>query len=357
METIQIQTGDDSDAAAVADFMQDQREGQIQHTIEGSRLLKAASGGRWQTDFWIARRGSQIVGVMPVAVQRIKMLGGSVLRSPGGPIGADGPGGEVVATLLDALIEEGRRRKRWQVECWLPLIERSGGEVTKSGAAYLEALAARKLQRQEPPYFGTYLTQLADDETMLKSFTSKCRRDIRKGLREGVTVEACFDRDSLDEFANHYESMKSRKSIAGVTREFLTDAVWPCIESGLASIFISRHNDQSCNYALVSLVGRPRYWLGATSEYAVQKGVPPSGQVLHFGVMQYLREHGWSQYDLGGSPAEVPEKGHPNYGVWRFKFEFQGLWAEYLDNFQLSLFGPGTALLKWRRRLAERMAR
>ena len=81
--------------------------------------------------------------------------------------------------------------------------------------------------------------------------------------------------------------------------------------------------------------------------------MPPTGQVLHFGIMQHLRNDGYAFYDLGGSPGPIPQKGHPNYGVWKFKQEFAGDYVQYLDLFEQVLSPTWNGLL----RLVERVRR
>jgi lipid II:glycine glycyltransferase (peptidoglycan interpeptide bridge formation enzyme) len=61
-----------------------------------------------------------------------------------------------------------------------------------------------------------------------------------------------------------------------------------------------------------------------------------AGQLIHFGAMQYLRDRGKYYYDFGGCPGPVPIKSHPNYGVWRFKHEFNGIYGEFLPYYRKS---------------------
>lgn len=71
--------------------------------------------------------------------------------------------------------------------------------------------------------------------------------------------------------------------------------------------------------------------LGATGPGAMEKGTPPTGQALHFGIMKHLRDMGRATYDLGGSPGPLPQRGHPNYGGWTFKHEFGGPFVTHVD--------------------------
>ena len=50
-------------------------------------------------------------------------------------------------------------------------------------------------------------------------------------------------------------------------------------------------------------------------------------------------------YDFGGSPGPVPVQGHPNYGVWKFKHEFNCRYVELIDRLTLVLRPAGNLLL------------
>ena len=105
--------------------------------------------------------------------------------------------------------------------------------------------------------------------------------------------------------------------------------------------------------ALIDALGVPMYWYGSTTAAAFEKGVPPTGQVLHYWIMRYFRDLGATYYDLGGSPGPVPEKGHPNYTVWRFKQEFGGTYAYRIPYYRRRLSVPGSLALALVRRLGK----
>jgi lipid II:glycine glycyltransferase (peptidoglycan interpeptide bridge formation enzyme) len=206
-------------------------------------------------------------------------------------------------------------------------------------ATYMQALESAHLRRLEGPYKGSYWVTLQEDEPLLESLYSKCRRDVRKGLREGVMVEMSRSTQTLEDFYRHYLQMCVRKGLDHVSEAYIWQGVAPCLEAGLAAVFSSILQGRVCNMALVSLTGRPSYWLGATTPEALSFKTP-TGQVLHFGVMQHLRALGRKVYDLGGSPGPVPQEGHPNFGVWQFKYEFGGQYVTYIDRFE-QVLRPG----------------
>ena len=200
----------------------------------------------------------------------------------------------------------------------------------------------------------TYLVPLQrDDEQLLNSYSSKCRRDVRKGLREGVAVTELRADEDLAGFFGAQQQMADRKGIESLS-EATQKAAQPMYAGGYLRLFAAQYKDLTCNMALVDALGMPRYMLGAATPAAFEKGVPPTGQPLHYEIMRRFRDRGARFYDLGGSPGPVPMEGHPNYTVWRFKHEFGAPYVYMLPYHRKSLSrlgGLALALARKMRRL------
>ena len=349
----------EKDRAEVNEFVKAHPSGQIEHTWEGCRLLPAASGGLWRAEICVCRRDGRLLGVMPVAVARMGFLPFRACRSAGGPIVDVNAVDETAKAMLERLVGYAAKARCCRVELSLDYPESIGGQVFPGAAKLVSIAVENGLHLSAKPRRGTYWVRLSDDEDMLASLSKKCRRDVRKGLREDVTVALKDTPAALEEFHRAYRDMCGRKSLPPRDAQFFAEGVLPCLKAGLVGVFVSSYQGRACNMALITLTGRPRYWLGATAAAGLDKGCPPTGQVLHFGIMQHLRDMGRKVYDLGGSPGPVPEPGHPNYGVWKFKHEFNGQWVVYLGDFERVLSRSGDLLIRigWRMRRAIRKAR
>jgi hypothetical protein len=185
----------------------------------------------------------------------------------------------------------------------------------------------------------TYLVKIdLDDEALLNSLGSKCRRDIRRGMREGVTVAERPSEQDFQAFCQAHKEMAMRKGLKELSESDYR-VYWALIQRGYLRLFGAQHNGRTCNLALVDALGIPRYLLGAAMPSAYERGVPPTGQVLHYHIMRTLRDRGASFYDLGGSPGPLPQEGHPNYTVWRFKHEFGAPYV-YMIPYNRQASGP-----------------
>lgn len=204
---------------------------------------------------------------------------------------------------------------------------------------------------------GTYLVRInMDDEALLNSLGSKCRRDIRKAQREGVTVSELRSPEALQVFGKFHQQMISRKELQNL-RHISAEAyesLKPLLDYGHIKLFAAHYKNHICNMAIIDALGTPKYFIGTTTTHTFEKGTPPTGQLLHYEIMQFFREKGVQYYDLGGSPGPVPIEKHPNYPVWRFKHEFGGAFTYTIPFYRLCLTPAGKVLTSVARQLGLR---
>jgi len=277
----------------------------------------------------------QVEAGLALAIKRMPLVPWTVAR-----IVALMPGGQNVgnstAALLAAAESIARRLRSLEIvfDCWMPL-DFELGDI-RYAEPVMQALQKAGYASVGPSR-GTYLVRIdKEDEPLLASFSSKARRDARKGLREGVTVRRLDAREHLKFFADTHEEMRHRKGQIQLD-EFPFETSLPLFERGYFRLFGAEYQGNLCNMALTDALGVPQYVRGATSGAAFESGVPPTGQTLHYEIMKHFRQQGGTYYDLGGVPGPEPQRRHPNYTVWRFKHEFGGRYVELMPRYQLSL--------------------
>ena len=366
------------DSREVIDFVGGHPQGGIEHTLEGCGLAALDSHWKWRSGLCVCRRSGKIVGVLPYSVARAGKLPLALCRSDGGSLADPLDPGPVLGSMLEWLEKTARAERacRIELQSFHPLTidgredsagmgllgaMQAGGFVREGGMA-TPFVAMEDPQTQDmatknvamPPlsvvthateHYGTYYVPLTDAQTMEARLSSPCRRKLRKGLREGIVVQCRTDAAAMDEFIPVYLDMCRRKNLRPRNREYLL-GVRACVQAGTAAVFVCSFRDQPCNFAVVTLTGRPTYWLGAMSSAALSDEVPHTGQALHFEIMKHLHSLGRGVYDFGGSPGPTPQAGHPNYGVWKFKHEFNGLYVECIDRMQRVLSPAGNLLME-----------
>lgn len=322
----------------------------------GEALLTTDARQHWLNSGWSFRgvgafSNGDLVGGVALCVKRMPHLPWSVARLQA--ILADQSDiANISCSLLTAVASMGRSLRVVEVESRCRIPDPQASDSAKDHAGVLQALQAARYVETSIRR-GTYLVRIdVDDESLLRSYSSKCRRDVRKGLREGVTVTSLERPQDFEMFCDAQKEMCVRKGLAAPDSR-QCESFRPMFEKGHFRLFGACYQDQICNMAIVDALGVPRYALGATTSAALQKGTPPTGQALHYGIMQWLRERGVRYYDLGGSPGPVPQKGHPNYSVWRFKCEFGGPFVRMMPYHRLSTSLVGRFLLLVGRRLGK----
>ncbi len=263
--------------------------------------------------------------------------------------------GESAAALLACAESFARRARALEIEvrCRIP------GAMPVDGIAWAELLRPMLAGRgyvAASTGDSTFVNELAgDDEALLASLGKKCRRDVRKGQREGVEVVRLTGAEDLRLFCRAHWQTCDRKGLHHQKPSGNYDALLPVFERGHLHVYAARWRGNLMNLALVDAVGLARWELGASTDALVERSAPPTGQVLHFEIMRRLRDQGRRHYDMGGAPGPEPRPDHPNYTVWRFKHEFGGHYVEFLPAARRALM-PGGALLTGAARRLGRLA-
>jgi hypothetical protein len=315
----------EADARAIREFVREHPDGRHEHTLEGARVLDHETADRWRSGIGIGRESDQIACVLPYSLARLGRLPLAQARSACGPLVHREADPSTATRALQWLVEWARSEGCGRVE--LNLFYPEHDEVM------LGAARGAGFEREAGPHFGTYWVPLGDDEEMLARMRPKTRRDARKGLREGIRVERRNTPEALAEFYANYAELGRRKSIYVAPEGAFTRGIQTCLDAGVVELFVAAFEGETCTAAIVAVVGRPLYWLGATHPRASASRMPPSGQALHFEIMRDLAARGYGYYDLGGSPGPVPVKEHPNYSVWNFKQGLGGEYVRFLDAF------------------------
>jgi lipid II:glycine glycyltransferase (peptidoglycan interpeptide bridge formation enzyme) len=163
-------------------------------------------------------------------------------------------------------------------------------------------------------------------QKILAGMEPKTRRYLQRNDGQGVQVSAAHHQQDIEDFVNLYLRTCARKGLAARSPEYLRAL---CADGQRTRLFVARAGEGAAQ-ALLTYAFAGRLMLAfAGSDHAC----PPNlGRYLYWWVMQWGKEHGFAEYDLGGIPAN-PQPGHNQWGVYLFKRCFGGrrveLMAEY----------------------------
>jgi len=264
-------------------------------------------------------------------------IGGPRVHASGGVALLDPSDPSRLRTFLQALLDRSSDLRASSLEVTIRIPSSIGDTVNPAAPEFESVL--RSLHFEVSKTLGTYYVDIsrASEEALLESFGKNPRRHIRKALREGLVVERSSDPAEFESFYESHRTMCRRKGIDPFPRGFTKEALLPLARAGHGDLFVARFRGVVRNYLFTGNIGKPIYLWGALDEAAREDGCPQTGQALHFGAMCHFRACGKTVYDFGGSPGPVPEASHPNFSVWKFKYEFGVSYVRFLGSWTLVL--------------------
>ena len=281
----------------------------------------------WQWGAVRASRGWRVVRVAvgatdgpaaaaQVLARRVPGLG-VLLYAPRGPLVAEGDrGGDALPLLM----------RRIRAETGGIALRASPGVPLEDAAALapLHACGFTALpdlwSLWNTPRNVMRLDLAGTEHDLLIRMARKRRQHVSTAGRKGLTTDVATSLAGLRTFHTLHRAHGEREgypvppwpALEALHREFAVD-------DGL--VIVSGHVHGELAGMLVGL----RFGPGAHTLYAASTEAArrlPVGDLLHWELMRWARAWGCRELDLGSSCTDVPPTvTHPNYGIYRFKYE------------------------------------
>ncbi len=174
----------------------------------------------------------------------------------------------------------------------------------------------------------------ATEEDILNSFKQKTRYNVRLAEKKGVTVEAVEATDANCQ--TMYDLMKATRDRAGF---FLRDYgyfshFWQSHQMAWrGQLFFAHYEGQVLAGDFATYLGGKGLYKDGGSIRAHSELQAP--YLLQWRVMQWLKEHGVTEYDLHGTPpaSEIENPNHPFAGLARFKTGFNAEITQFIGTY------------------------
>ena len=150
-----------------------------------------------------------------------------------------------------------------------------------------------------------YLVRIhSDDDTQMKSLAQKWRYNLKKAIKNNITVKSSDDAAGLATFKTLHDEMVARKKFNDVDAIDLIPQLRSQLPDGLRPhVFIAYHNDKPVSGAVVGVLGNTAYYVyGASSDDALPL---KAGYAMQWEILRWLQGRGANWYDLGGKVAET----------------------------------------------------
>jgi peptidoglycan pentaglycine glycine transferase (the first glycine) len=299
--------------------------------------LKSRYGWRVQRYFWV----DQGKPTAAAAVLRRSLPGGLALNyAPRGPI-LDGHLDQWPAfwqALRERLAQEGgtvlKVDPEWTTDGQRAVLTQTGGLPSR-----------HPIQHQ-----ATWLVDISGGDQAMARLKESTRRNIRTGIKQGITVEASDASAALDSFYELLQETAAREQFTVRSRAYYQDLLSLFRERGQVAVYLARHQERLLAGAVMLFFGSKLVYLyGGTRTDA--KDLKP-GYLLHWRAIEDAQRRGCTTYDMWGVPLD-PQPGQRGYGYYVFKSRFNGEMVKFIGLYDLPVNRAATLTI----RLAERFAR
>jgi lipid II:glycine glycyltransferase (peptidoglycan interpeptide bridge formation enzyme) len=276
--------------------------------------VRASRG--WDVLRVVVTDGDACAAAAQVLARRVPGLG-VLLYAPRGPLVADGAASwEAVPRLLRQL----------RAETGAIFLRVSPGAALENHGAVAPLVTRGFVPLPDlwslwnTPRNVMHLDLTGSERDVLGHMARKRRQHVSTGGRKGVTTELATSLAALETF--------HRRHGAHGRREGYPVPPWPALEAlhrefapddGLA-VVSGRVSGELAGMLVGLRFGPVAHTLYAASTPAAHRA--PVGDLLHWELMRWARAGGCRELDLGSSCTDIPPtETHPNYGIYRFKYE------------------------------------
>ncbi|MGB9859531.1 MAG: lipid II:glycine glycyltransferase FemX [Moorellaceae bacterium] len=291
--------------------------------------VKAATG--WQPWRLVVEEEGKIVAAVSLLQRRLPYIRKSIFYAPRGPV-VDFTHTSLCDFLLRAVKDLARQKgaillkidpdipsENTQVRQWL---QQKGFKLACAGTGF-EGVQPRHVFR---------LDLRPSLEEIKQNFHPKTRYNIGLAQRKGVTVKAeCTVEDLADFYRLLQETALRDRFLIRSYDYFLT--LWKeLVERGYAKLFLAYYQGRPIAGTLAFILGdKAWYMYGASSNR--HRNVMPN-YLLQWTMICWAKEQGCTLYDFRGVPGDLSED-HPLYGLYRFKKGFNGVFTEFIGEYDL----------------------
>ena len=259
---------------------------------------KALAGGGKQYRFVCYQNGEAKGGCLVVVYQlpgtRLGIANvrfGPFWRQNGGPIDP-----AIYRNIINQLTEEFCKRRKLM----LTLFPKAHPDNQQVEQSYLEAAGFKKRDGQNSKADRYFVDLTASDDAQLHSLNQKWRYNLRRSLKEDVSIRLARDTNDFRVFEDIHQAMVSRKSVSLSDKPDIVETLHGVMEESFRpQLFIATLNGQPAAGIVVARAGDVAYYLyGATTSEALKARL---GYRLQWHIIQKLSEQGFRLYDLGGA--------------------------------------------------------
>jgi hypothetical protein len=216
---------------------------------------------------------------------------------------------QLVESLLKELDDCGKRKRIIQAQISVPESWRLQEVFSKMG------YASGKIENE-------YVVGLEEGvQKLWESIDHNKRRNIKKALKEGVEIVQSHSHEDLRIFYSMLQASAERQGFSTYPLSMF-EAVWKIYKPELSKVFLAYWKGKSISGVYIVIHGKTVYAMSAGSRTEGREVRP--NDIMHWKVMEWAYENGYSKYDMGTVPEPLPTQESSEWGIWRWKREWKG---------------------------------
>lgn len=207
---------------------------------------------------------------------------------------------------------------------------------------------------RDPGSKSTIFIDLApSEEEILAGFNQSSRRNIRKAVAAGVTVEPVEPtQENLDMMFELMKATEARAKYGLRPKAYFQDYWRTQIEAGEGQLLFTRHEGEVLAGIFVTMIGK-RAWYKDGGSFDIKRELQAS-YLMQWEVMRWLKARGIESYDMVGVPnRDEIGTGHSRDSLYEFKRKFNPEITEFVGCWDLPL---NDMKYKFWRKFGERVA-
>lgn len=192
------------------------------------------------------------------------------------------------------------------------------------------------------------------EEELLAALNSKTRYNIRLAERKGVLIKEDCQEAELRIFYDILLETCARDNFLVRSYNYFLDIWRHLAKNGQAKLFMAEYEGEYIAGTLAFIFG-DKTWYSYGASSARHRNTMPN-YLLQWKMITWAKNEGCTLYDFRGVPGDVGED-HPLYGLIKFKRGFNGVYTEFIGEYDLPYNKPLYYLWKYGEPVYQKLVR
>lgn len=182
------------------------------------------------------------------------------------------------------------------------------------------------------PKFVFRLDVSPDEEQLMSNLHQKTRYNIRLAKRKGVTITTNGTKEDLSVFYRVLKETCERDRFLVRSYQYFADLYDFLTPPGYQKLVLAKLDDQIIAGAILLKLGDKAWYLYGASSNQERNTMP--NYLMQWEMIRWAKSQGCTLYDFRGVSGDL-SKDNPLYGLYRFKKGFNGIFTEFMGEYDL----------------------